>query len=58
MTVESHPENRILKQLEKVTGQSFGDDWAEWEQWWESVKNDWQIPSKFAKPWDEQAKMY
>lgn len=48
----------IVGELEKVTGQSCGDDPAQWEKWWSSVQETWQIPDEFTKPWDEQERMY
>lgn len=48
----------VVNELKKVTGKSYGYDRTKWEKWWGKAKEEWQIPEKFTKPWDEQAEMY
>ena len=55
---EEYNSGHIVKELEKVTGQSFGFDRARWQEWWKSVESSWKIPEKFRKPWDEQPTLY
>jgi HEAT repeat protein len=46
----------VVSELEKVTGKDYGYDRAKWEKWWDEVKDVWQIPEAFTKPWDDQPK--
>jgi len=52
------PENKgknsgfVVRELEKVTGKSYGYRQSRWEKWWISVKDQWQIPGEFTKPRD------
>ena len=48
----------IVRELKKVTGKSYGYDHDKWQKWWDSVRDKWQIPEEFTKPWDEQEEMY
>ena len=48
----------VVKELKKVTGKSYGYDREDWQRWWDSVKESWQIPEEFRKSWDEQKQMY
>jgi hypothetical protein len=41
---------RVVDELKRVTGESFGYDKSDWSSWWSSVENDWEIPEEFARP--------
>jgi len=48
----------VVKELKKVTRKSYGYDREDWQRWWNSVKEGWQIPEEFRKSWDEQKHRY
>ncbi len=48
----------VVRELERVTGKSYGYDQARWKKWWSSVEGQWQIPKEYTKPWDQQEEMY
>lgn len=48
----------VVTELERVTGKSYGYDQVHWQQWWDSAKANWTIPSEFTQPWDVQPELY
>lgn len=48
----------VVRELERVTGRSYGYDPKAWNRWWQSAKVTWRIPQEFLKPWDEQKRLY
>jgi len=58
VTPEIKNENFLVRELERVTGKSYGYDQARWKKWWSSAKGQWKIPKKYTKPWDQQEEMY
>ncbi len=56
--IKNYNSGFIVKKLKKVTGRNFGYKREAWQEWWNSVKDKWEIPHKFLKPYDEQKKRY
>ncbi len=56
--IEAYNSGSVVRELEKVTGQSFGFERQRWQEWWKSVESEWQIPEEFRKPWDQQPAVY
>ena len=45
---------RLVKELQRVTGQPYGHYQIWWNLWWRFFGGQWQISATFRKSWDEQ----
>lgn len=51
---QSRNMQRLVTELQWVTGKSYGYNQKKWQNWWQKVEETWQIPEAFQQPWDQQ----
>ncbi len=52
--LSKYERRRLVEDLKRVTGQSYGYRQSQWHRWWRSKKSRWQIPESIVKLWEEQ----